>query len=113
MASITPTVGRMILFHPMKGVIHHSLPPDEVRAATIAHVHADGKKLNLAVIDRNGTSHAMPDVPLIQEGEDAPENGYYAEWMPEGGKHSTKAERLSQPAIETSPFSAAAHPVVA
>jgi len=75
---VSVTVGQKVLFHPMKGVIHHTLPHGAVLAATVAHVTSDGR-LNLSVLDVTGASHAMQYVPLIQKGASPPEHGYYAE----------------------------------
>ena len=38
--------------------------------------------MNLAVFDSNGTPHSRTSVPLVQEGEDKLEHGYFCEWMP-------------------------------
>lgn len=72
----------------------------------IAAVLPDGK-LNLGVLDSNGTHHAMPNVPLIQEGEPAPENGYYATWLPYQTGQAAKteaAEKALQDAKTTPPL---------
>ena len=81
MTSIVPTVARMVHFHPSNSSSHPAFEPNAVCAAVIANVLPNGK-LNLAVFDGNGASFAMANVPLVQEGEDATEGGYYAEWMP-------------------------------
>lgn len=97
---MTVTVGQQVLFHPLKGVIHHTLPPDEVRAATVAHVLADGR-LNLGVLDKNGVNHSMTEVPLIEKGGTPPEKGYYAE---------AAADDQSPKSAEDVPLSAASKP---
>jgi len=75
---VSVTVGQKVLFHPMNGVIHHSLPHGVTLTGTVAHVTDDGR-LNLSVLDVTGASHAMQYVPLIQKGEAPPDHGYYAE----------------------------------
>lgn len=81
MAKIDPTVGRVVWFHPAGNASHPAFEPNAICAATIAKVLPDGR-LNLGVLDGNGASHSMTDVPLIQEDDTAPEDGYFAEWMP-------------------------------
>ncbi|WP_208280125.1 DUF2829 domain-containing protein [Massilia oculi] len=84
---ITPTVGRVVWFHPAANTRHADFSPPaagEPVAAIIAAV-LQGQPVdivNLAVFDAVGTSHARTMVPLIQEGQDVPEGGYYATWMP-------------------------------
>ena len=50
-------------------------------AAIVAHVFNDAL-VNLAVFDSNGQPHSRTSVPLVQEGEDKPEHGYFCSWMP-------------------------------
>jgi len=122
MSQIDPTVGRMILFHPPSNSANPTFAPSATCAAIIAAVLPDDR-LNLAVFDSNGAVHSMEKVPLIQEGDDAPADGYYAEWMPYQKSvakgetapvlHAppTKLDKLTASSSEPSPFSAAANPV--
>jgi hypothetical protein len=71
----------MVHFHPSSTSAHPHFEPNAVCAAIIAKVNEDGT-LNLAVFDGNGASHTRTGVKLVQAGEDAPEGGNYAEWMP-------------------------------
>jgi hypothetical protein len=73
---MTILVGQQVFFHPLKGVIHHSLPHGKVLAATVASVLPDGR-LNLSVLDINGESHGMTEVPVLKAGDTAPDRGYY------------------------------------
>ena len=109
MPKIDPTVGRIVWFHPPTDSTNHAFAGNEFFAATIARVLPDGK-LNLGVLDGNGVNHSMVDVPLLQDGDEAPAKGYYAEWMAET-KPQTKAEKLASAKVDPSPFSAAATPV--
>ena len=113
MTAISPTVGRMILFHPPSDSTKHGLEPNAICAATIAKVLPDGR-LNLGVLDSNGVNHSMTEVPLIQEGETPPKNGYYAEWMPyqkSVAKGETAPILHAQPkSAEDLPLSAASKP---
>jgi len=114
MSKIDPTVGRMIWFHPPSDSTNTGFEPNAICAATIAKVLPDGR-LNLGVLDGNGVNHSMTEVPLIQEGDKAPEKGYYAEWMPyqkSVAKGETAPVLHATPApVAPSPFSAAANPV--
>jgi hypothetical protein len=81
---ITPTVGRIVHYHPRPGEIEAGTIPDPMGqpcAAQIARVNDDGT-VNLGVLDARGNAYARRDVPLIQEGESPPELGDYCEWMP-------------------------------
>lgn len=78
---IQPTVGRVVWFHPAAHSQSANFAPSAVCAGTIAFVHSDSC-VNLGVLDPLGVSHPRTNVPLIQDGEPAPEQGYYCEWMP-------------------------------
>lgn len=95
MTIINPTVGRAILFHPPSNSTKDGFEPNAICAATIAKVLPDGR-LNLGVLDGNGVNHSMTAVPLIQEGEPQPENGYFAEWMKYQTGQAAKTEALEQ-----------------
>jgi hypothetical protein len=79
---IKPTVGRVVWFWPSKVSsnfgYHNSEQPC---AALVAYVWSD-TCVNLHVIDQNGNGHSQTSVPLVQDTETAPANGYYCEWMP-------------------------------
>lgn len=74
MPIITPTVGRVVWFHPSSNSTHHGFSPGATCAAMIAAVLEDGT-LNLGVLDAKGQHHAMENVRLIQEGDTAPKVG--------------------------------------
>lgn len=40
------------------------------------------REVNLTVADHSGVMHARQNVQLVQEGDDLPEEGGYATWMP-------------------------------
>lgn len=81
MASIKPTIGRVIWFTPssslMPGVDHR----DQHLQGNIVYVHSD-THINVGGFDARGAPYAAINVPLIQEGEARPEGGHFAEWMP-------------------------------
>jgi hypothetical protein len=78
---IKPTVGRVVWFHPATNSKSANFAPGSVCAGIIALVHSDNC-VNLGVLDTKGVSHSKMSVPLIQDGETPPENGFYCEWMP-------------------------------
>lgn len=68
-------------------------------AATVAFVHGD-RMVNLSVVDANGYQFSRTSVRLIQEGDDRPENGGFAEWMPyqigQAKKHDSDADNTQK-----------------
>lgn len=79
MSTILPTVGRVLYFHPCPEDRVIRLDDQPLRA-DIIYVHGPGS-VKLHVIDHGGNHFIMPEVPLVQEGEEAPTTGY-AKWMP-------------------------------
>lgn len=104
MTAIIPTVARMVHFHPASNSTNPRFPAGATLAAVIAAVLPDGK-LNLGVFDTEGLSHSMPGVPLIQEGETAPEGGFFAAWMP---YQTQVAAGTTAPVLHATPGAAAA-----
>jgi hypothetical protein len=91
---ITPSIGRIVWFYPstrMGSSDFHPPTLSDPLAAIVAKV-IGAATLNLTVFDAQGVSHAMTGVPLVQEGEDVPADGYYAEWMPYQIGQAKKAE---------------------
>ena len=97
MTKILPTVGRVVLFTPSRltgdGRFAH-IDGRKPLAAIVSHNFNDAL-VNLAVFDSNGTSHSRTSVPLVQEGETKPEDGYFCSWMPyqvgQAAKHAIPA----------------------
>lgn len=113
---MTILVGQQVFFHPLKGVIHHSLPHGKVLAATVASVLPDGR-LNLSVLDINGESHGMTEVPVLEAGKEPPERGYYvttalAEEKTAPAPKPTPVVIPAPKSAEDLPLSAAATPIV-
>ena len=67
---MTPTIGRIVLFHPTPGI---------TRAAIVAYVHSD-TMVNVAVFDNNGETFGQTSVQLVAPGQPTPEFGMYCEW---------------------------------
>jgi hypothetical protein len=85
---ILPTIGRVVWFTPSRLTGDYYFTHIDSRkplAAIVAHVFNDAL-VNLTVFDSNGQSHSRTSVPLVQEGEAKPEQGYaqgyFCEWMP-------------------------------
>ena len=77
---IKPTVGRVVLFTPSVNDPTRQLAPGP-QAAIVCYVHWD-RMVNLAVFDANGRTYPASSVTLVQEGDEKPAQGYFAEWMP-------------------------------
>jgi hypothetical protein len=73
---IQPTVGRKVWFR-KAGADLEGQPED----ATIVYVHSD-HMVNLFVVSPNGEPRGETSIPLVHEGEERPEEGHFAEWMP-------------------------------
>lgn len=110
--TITPTVGRVVWFYPTSNTAHADFSPPvagEPLAAIIAAVLPGHPVdiVNLAVFDAMGFAHARTMVPLLQDGDELPEGGFYATWMPYQIGQAKKAEDrehdAKQMAIAASP----------
>lgn len=92
--NIKPTVGRVVWFYPAANQQSADFSPPaagEPLAAIVAAVLMPNL-VNLAVFDAMGFAHARTTVPLVQEGEAAPADGYFATWMPYQVEQAKKAE---------------------
>lgn len=88
---IQPTVGRRVWYFPSEydrglGTIkplNSVMHADGVQPcdAGICYVHST-RMINLSVTDHNGVQHARTSVKLLQDGDEVPEGGGYAMWMP-------------------------------
>lgn len=87
MATIKPTIGRVVLFF-------HAKHSPEPRAAIICHVHSD-TLVNLATFNAHGENVPATSVPLVQEGEEIP-TGARCEWMPYQLGQAAKTEALER-----------------
>lgn len=74
---ITPTIGRVVLFH-LDASQHMS---DQPYPALVSYVWND-RMINVGFFDANGVAGSATSVPLIQNDEPSPSMGYWAEWMP-------------------------------
>lgn len=90
---IEPTPGRVVWYTP-SAADTLALNDGAPLAAIVAAVHADGS-VNLAVFDAQGDSRARAHVTLVQDGEDIPEAGDYAQWMPYQLGQAAKTEAVA------------------
>jgi hypothetical protein len=76
---IKPTIGRVVWFQPsaQDGQPLRTQP----YPALVCYVHSD-TLINVAYFNEGGTAGSATSVRLVQDGEDVPGNGYFAEWMP-------------------------------
>ena len=88
---ITPTIGRVVWFHPASDESDPRFADQPICAALVAKVWSD-TCVNLAVFDGNGNSHSRTSVLLIQDDNEVPGGGYYCEWMPYQKGQAAKTE---------------------
>jgi hypothetical protein len=96
MGVITPTVGRVVWFHPGR-FDDLTAPEGQPLAAIVARVWGD-RMVNLSVCDKDGEWHRRTSVPLRQPEDEADQNGNsYCEWMPyqigQAKKHDAATEQ--------------------
>lgn len=89
---ITPTVGRKVWLRlngrGVEGLTaNDSFTPMD---ATVVYVWHD-RMVNLAARDHNGSPFSITSVPLLQEGDVAPRDTAYCEWMPYQKSQAEKA----------------------
>lgn len=89
---ITPTVGRVVWFHP--GIGEKLLAfSDQPLAAMVTYVWGD-RMVNLVVFDSNGVPAGRTSVKLRQEGDEPCVGEMYCEWMPYQKGQAAKNEAL-------------------
>ena len=86
---ITPTVGRIVWFHPEAGVSY-----TQPWAALVTYVHS-ATMVNLAVFNENGNPQSRTSVPLWQ-GDGGIPAGMFCEWMPYQKGQAAKTEALEK-----------------
>lgn len=96
---IKPTVGRKVWYRPsaddIAGTTGMEVNGKEPLDATVVAVWGD-RLVNLAIFDIYAKVHERRSVTLVQEGDDVPEGGRYAEWMPYQVGQAKKAEQPSE-----------------
>lgn len=89
---ITPTVGRKVWLR-LNGRTVEGLTANDTFTpmdATVVYVWHD-RMVNLAARDHNGSPFSITSVPLLQEGDVAPRDTAYCEWMPYQKSQAEKA----------------------
>ena len=92
MTIITPTVGRIVWFTPVRPDDYVTDHGGQPFAAIVTYVWSD-RMINITAFDHNGDPKPHTSVDLIQEGDPKPAQRY-AEWMPyqlgQAKKHETQ-----------------------
>lgn len=91
---ITPTIGRVVWYHPTEGQRIPSQPNDQVLPALITYVWSD-HIINIVAFTPNGESFGVTSVDLIQEGVARLQSGF-CEWMPYQKGQAKKTEALEK-----------------
>lgn len=76
---IKPTVGRVVLFFQVNGLIPREL--GKPLPALVVYVHSDAL-VNLAVFDMYGHTHPVTNCRLVQPEETADLSNMFCTWMP-------------------------------
>jgi hypothetical protein len=88
---ITPTVGRVILFHP--AIAEGQTRDPDPYPGFVCRVNPDGT-INVGGFNAFGTSYGQNNVQLLQDDEAAPATAAYAEWMPYQKGQAAKPESI-------------------
>ena len=93
---IKPTVGRVVLFTPGR-VADKRADKSQPLAAIIAYVHSD-RSVNLTVFEQTGAAQiaGFINVKLLQDEDEAPESGFFCEWMPYQKGQAARTEQLEE-----------------
>ena len=86
---ISPTVGRVVWYHPSDDQRIEGQPSDQVCAAIVTYVWSD-TMVNLTVLTPNGVPYGVTLVTLVQDG--AKTGGRWCEWMPFQKSQAAKTE---------------------
>lgn len=86
---IKPTIGRVVLV--TRKSADGTRTSDQHEAALVSYVFGD-RMINVGGFDRNGQPFHATSVALLQDDDEAPSMGTYAEWMPYQKGQAAKAE---------------------
>lgn len=81
MATIKPTVGRIVWYYPNRFDLFPQNGKGQPHAAIIAWAKSE-TEVNLSVLDAHGVPHGKTSVLLVQPGVEAPTDTAYCTWMP-------------------------------
>lgn len=71
---IKPTIGRVLWFYQHADIMQPA-------PVFVTYVHSDAM-VNVAGFTNNGEPFKQNSCTLVQEGQDLPQAGFYATWMP-------------------------------
>lgn len=91
---IKPTVGRVVWFRAK--LLDNSHPKESPEQAAIVTRVWNDRMVNLAVFGHNGEVVPMTSVDLVQDGDEAPFERSYCEWMPYQKGQAAKTEALEK-----------------
>lgn len=95
---IHPTIGRVVLYWPP--TVSGRAPDTQPWPALVCHVWSE-TCINLAGFNDGGTPFSASSCRLIQDDDQPPTTGAYAEWMPyqkaQAAKHDTAVGESSGP----------------
>jgi hypothetical protein len=100
---IYPTPGRIVWYHPAPNAAYPK-QGGQPQAAIIAAVLEDVELINLTVCAPSGDTYAARNVILLRDGQCAPADRDYAEWMPYQKGQAAKTEQLAQQLAEKPPL---------
>jgi hypothetical protein len=95
---ITPTVGRLLHYHPNQADAYGHARRGQPLAAVVAHVNDDGS-INISALSAEGSWFGRLRVPIVQEGEDVSPLAIaygYCTWMPYQVGQAAKTEQLEK-----------------
>ena len=99
---ITPTIGRRVWFYPAlasRGIFHRDFAGKVLQPADagVAYVHGD-RMINISYADHNGQMWSTTSVPLLQDDDKPPADGFFCTWMPyQKGQAAKQEEPKSDP----------------
>lgn len=77
---ISPSIGRVVWYWPADPE-NRDYPSDQPQAAIIVHVWTD-RRVNLFIMPECRSGYNKQGVRLLQDGDERPQMGAFAEWMP-------------------------------
>jgi hypothetical protein len=94
--TIVPTVGRVVwVIRPLE-----TLDIKQPEVGLVTYVHGDGRYINVAGFNSNGTPFSLKSLYLVQDGEAKPEHNF-ACWMPYQKGQAAKTEALQKAAASS------------
>jgi len=96
---ISPTVGRVVLYHPPESERIAGQPNDQPLDAHVTYVWSD-RLINIMAVTPNGVPYGATSVVLIQDDDPRPP-GRFCEWMQYQKGQAAKYEALEAKAKST------------